>query len=237
MKPKMKDRTEWLLERYLTLFPEPVEVTFPDGDVKHLGGWGGFSRTFFERGRGCYLACHGKCCEKYSAGWWFYLPSETPGPEPTEVEHIKLNGLPLVVRTHGNEREETEGCDYLDSEGRCTLYLDGGRLAIPCNYLPHVDAHRHGNEFFWSKRLPSRNWRWPKCMVDPGTVTPDPADDRYLFEVLVNALWQVPGFDERLTALPDQLEQLYDSKLYYSLSGGSQLLRFDSIALWLERRD
>lgn len=234
MKQKMKERTEWLLEQYLTLMPEPVEVVFPDGDVKHIGGFGGFSRTFFERGRGCTTdGCDGRCCKRYSAGWWFYLPSEgVVHPERLESEELILNGYTLPILTHGNENEQAEGCQHLCDDGKCDLYPR--RHAIVCNMSPHVGVHPYRDRLYWAKRLPPRNWRWPQCPINPAEQKPDIEDDVQLFTALVEGLKNTPGWDERMDDLPRYLELLYDPKIYYALSQGSQLLKFEAILDWFE---
>lgn len=196
------------VEEISIFFDTPITFSIlerPDLGEKTVGsGLGGFSWTFFQRGAECTMC--GNCCKSTYRNVWFWWHDE-PHPDSVEACTLVLNGHNVPIFIHYNsEANGMQRCDFLvDTEvngvvlGLCGLH-EAGIKPNHCRQHPMSSVHnvhlKDGVIPLISRRLPSRNWRWPKCPVDVAKV-PMSADqmstDRAMLKVWEKALWQVPG--------------------------------------------
>ncbi len=215
----------WALRQYLSFMPEPAEVQFPSGQTIRVGGWSGFSRTWFARGQHCSLdICPSRCCVGHRISW-FWFP-EDPHPDGLPETIIRINGEPQVIYVHENVNPTR--CDYLNPNGLgCSIWRKG--QPVFCWVNPQMGLYPHGGRLWWFKRLPPRNWRWPQCPVDLAETRPDPAWDAKVLTAMIHPLRNIPGFDSRMLGLADLIRPLYDLSKFDELAQGRSLLPFETI--------
>lgn len=140
--------------------------------------------------------------------------------------------IDIPIWVHYN-KAGLEKCDFLgtaENPDHCSIHKAGTK-PLHCLMAPQVGAYHIGDKYYLSKRLPSRNWRHPKCpiiMID----TPPPNDqekamDREILERLQKAFGHIPGC--MLNDILPRYERLYDLREFYRLSVGSSLLTFQQL--------
>lgn len=124
-------------------------------------GPGKISRLFYERGGGCVEGCAG-CCRRDAWHPRLLWVGDMPPAEVTPFSAVRasISGHWVNVSYYDSTADH---CDFLDDELRCTLY-NKNRSTIG-TLGPQVAASRRGEISWLTRRLPSRNWAWPKCPV------------------------------------------------------------------------
>lgn len=191
-------------------FRDPITFSLPDRpDLQPMTvgqGLGGFSWSLFQRGADCNLCSN--CCRNTHRRVWFWWSTE---PHPDSVEHIRLelNGWVRDVWVHLNLVNDQAKCDFLvDSvaeDGRaiglCGLH-EAGLKPNHCRTHPQTGVYlvntTRGKVPLLSRRLPSRNWRWPDCPIDVAKV---PMSNEQ-FET-DSKMWEV--WDQNLSGVPGSL--------------------------------
>jgi Fe-S-cluster containining protein len=151
----------WELRAVSIFFDRPLTVEV-DGMREEVGmGLGGLSWTFLSRGQDCEVGC-GQCCTNTHRTAWFYYSSE----EQYATEHA----VPIDVRVNDQltrffvwQQEDTLRCKQLTDDNLCSIHDKGQPLH--CQMYPQTWVYPHGGKYFLSRRLPPRNWRWPKCPI------------------------------------------------------------------------
>lgn len=164
----------WDLETVAIFHPQPLSVSVDGFQPFTVGmGLGGFSTSIFTRGDRC-TAC-GACCSHRRTWFWHDLENHAEDALPIDVVisgvkqrfwyHVTSSGNPL------------DGCDYLmpgvrgtPMGGPCRLHVPGLK-PLHCRMDPYMFTHKvrlsEGRQVrLLSRKLPSRNWAWPKCPVD-----------------------------------------------------------------------
>lgn len=154
----------WELRKLSIFFEHPISVKMSGWEAEVGSGYGGLSETFTSRGEDCLPDC-GQCCEnvKYSVLSW--LPSENAHPMAHRVG-LRVNGKPFQLFAW--PFKSLERCEFLDPTSKMCLVHDTHRATM-CHFgpqtglytLPKSDPPR----LMLSRRIVSRNWRWPNCPI------------------------------------------------------------------------
>jgi len=192
-------------------FRNRLDVYIPGYPEFKVGmGFGGYHWSFFQRGADC-IAC-GNCCKRTFRRIWFWWESEKNRPRGLQPLDIRINGKWTRVWVWVNSGYEQ--CDFLQEQDElvefdfrgehktqwkeyCVLHLHEPNLKpVHCHLHPLTGLYAHKGALLLSRRLPSRNFRWPECPISisevPYTVK-DYLDDRYSLEHLAMALEKIPG--------------------------------------------
>lgn len=196
-------------------FPEPptVEIDGRQGALATWEGFGGFSWSLFQRGAYCNLC--GNCCKNTHRRVWFWWPGERH-PDNTQTLPITINGAKIDLQIHVNsDANGMARCDFLSDldydvqnydgiwrkAAGCSLHgPDGGIKPNHCRTHPQTGVYkvRVGKTQvpMLSRRLPSRNFRWPTCPVDLKLIPLDAeqiATDTKMWQTWVEGYGNVPG--------------------------------------------
>jgi NAD-dependent dihydropyrimidine dehydrogenase PreA subunit len=175
---------------------EPLKIVVPDvGEITSGNGLGGFSHTVFERSEKC-IVC-GACCRKCRRRVWFWHAGDSH-PEDVTPLTVVVNGNVVPMVYHAS-KERFMTCDYQAEDGRCIIH-EPDRRPVHCDFDPFSNIYTvnlsRGKRNLWSRRLPSRNWLWPKCPIDVATIPITEAqidDDRRRWNILAKHYTQLPG--------------------------------------------
>lgn len=219
----MSNNLAWYANLYGMFFEDVIEL----GGVRSAGP-GGFSHTFFTRSQDCVFGC-GACCRRTFRDEWHWLEGERRPDVELSEELFTINGQEIPIYIYKNQLGDKQ-CDFLNERGLCNIHLEGTK-PVHCLMSPQVGAYEYSGIFYLSKRLPSRNWRWPQCPINLAATPPpdekERAMDRQILTRLSQGLGMVKG-----CILPDLLEvydRLYDPKEFLRLSNGSALVTFKRI--------
>lgn len=189
--------------------PRPIRVEIEGWPAFDVGnGYGGFSSTSFIRAGNC-TGCGG-CCA-YRRTWWWDSRDPHPTDQSTRPIDVRINGDKhhfLYHTTRSGDRFNV--CDYLtpayDDELNQLIDVAGNEVwhcklhsEVPdqnikphhCKIEPFLSIKKvrtsFGMRYLWSRRLPSRNWAWPKC---PSDVYNTPIEPKHIEEDRRN-FWQL----------------------------------------------
>lgn len=171
--------------RLLSLFsPTPLSVVFAE-QPHHVGeGYGFISHTVWERSTLCLESCRGGCCTNWKRPGIgpLWHPSELFPPNLDEhVAHV--NGVEFRYRSQKNLDNQFT-CGFWDpATGRCQIYSTG--KPVHCDIDPQMGVFpcKKGKLGLF-RRLPPRNWRFPKCPVDMSETRPSDASRAEMDRVL-----------------------------------------------------
>lgn len=196
-------------------FREPLSVYIPGYPEFKVGmGFGGYHWSLFQRGADCN-AC-GNCCKRTFRRIWFWWESERERPRGLQPLDMRLNGKWTRIWVHVNSsydrcdylqtqeeylQFEFRGDSYLQPKEYCDLHtsnLHDFRNVKPvhCRLHPLTGLYKHKDRLLFSRRLPSRNFRWPMCPIpiaDVPYTMGDYIEDKVCLERLTLAVDTVPG--------------------------------------------
>lgn len=154
--------------RFLSLFtPEPLKVQLnPDTTVDVGQGYGFISHTFWERSTKCFLECMGTCCQNWPrpgiSPIWFAFEVM---PKGLDMYTVRVNDRDLTFFAETNLMSRYE-CQFLDkTTGKCSIYAES--KPTHCDFDPQMGIYPLRKKLGLFRRLPPRNWRYPKCPIDP----------------------------------------------------------------------
>ena len=179
VQPMHWDMVLWDLRKLSIFFPEPLQVRLLPGPrtavrtdrVYEVGcGYGGISELFTQRGEDCIEGC-GDCCRavKYSAILWYDAEEPRYRGEGVLPVDILVNNRPLRVWLW--PFKHLGSCAFLETDtGRCQIHSRG--RAMMCHFGPQTGLYKmpKSDRLMLSRRIVSRNWRWPKCPIDVSKV-------------------------------------------------------------------
>jgi len=196
----------WDWEMFSIFFPKPITLEFPEqGVTKTVGsGYGGLSKSLFQRGFDCNLC--GRCCRNTHRRIWTWLPSETPHPNHRVVSIIINGQTEWNLAVHVNKNGGVK-CDYLtpipgefELGVREACSIHDTTQPVHCKTYPGVAVYnvRHGDSRvpLLSRRLPPRNWRWPKCPIpiyELPLARSDIENDLVIWDHWVSSFKSIPG--------------------------------------------
>ena len=161
-------------------FPKPIVLDIEGLAATEWGmGYGGLSTSLFLRSTDCNQC--GACCKNGHRTIWFWYAHEDH-PEGVPAYQFEINGVEIPIWVHVNSQNGYAKCDYLvplgyesrdlrgptPAEG-CSLHVPGLKPSH-CSVNPQTGVWKtltqHGLKLMLSRRLPSRNWRYPLCPID-----------------------------------------------------------------------
>lgn len=181
-------------------FEKPILVQFGESGnyySESIGyGYGGLSGTIWTRSTMCLTGC-GRCCRTPYRNVWYYYSSETNRPDGLiDFDDITIDGKRIRLHLDRQDKQPEENCSHL-----VTKDVGNGVLGDVCGIYEQRPAHcRQYPELFlthsrgrlwWSRRLPSRNWGFPKCPIEMSTTmyTPETRDENvFIFDMFARAL-------------------------------------------------
>lgn len=209
----------WYADLYGIFFDKPVEI---GGTMS--SGPGGFSQTFFQRTQQC-TAC-GACCKRTFRDEWQWFGVE-PRPDEEMERRVEIfNGVEIEVFVYKNKKGDAQ-CDFLQEDGKCGIHMQGVK-PIHCVMSPQIHAYVTRGVYYLSKRLPSRNWRWPQCPIVMADTPPpneeEKKQDMKILETYYKAFGHVEGC--MLGEIIELMPRLYDMREFYRVSSNNSLLTF-----------